>query len=130
MTVAKKKTTKKRLKRGRDFDAWAFKLDPGQWFVSASCRFWWEARFSKPLRPLLPEATGQWVRIKFEEVAVTEKQVKRKAYKYGRHWDAWAFKIDPDQRFVASTYFQEPVHPRLPETKGEWVLVKFVEVKT
>ena len=61
--MAKTRTTRKRLKRGRDWHAWA-------WRPGAACDpwefFWPTESGTKPKTK--PSQGGKWVRVKFVEV--------------------------------------------------------------
>lgn len=62
--IAKKKA-KKRLVRGKDWHAWAWKA--GKTWSKPGELFWWaEPNYTRPRKR--PTESGKWVRVKFVEV--------------------------------------------------------------
>lgn len=65
-----KRKAKKRLVRGRDFDAWAWEAAEGEW-PKGRGRFWpWTKNAVYPTESVAGKisAKGRWVRVKFEVV--------------------------------------------------------------
>ena len=66
----RKTPTKKRLVRGRDWHAWAWKYDCGGFFWSAAPRR--QFGYTLPRQPaywkMPADSRGRWVRVKFVEV--------------------------------------------------------------
>ena len=70
MPVIKKQPTRKRLKRGRDWHAWAWKYGKGD--LQEEWVFGWRTEFTKPLRNRM-SLHGQWVRVLFTKVKAAKK---------------------------------------------------------
>ena len=71
MPVAKKQPTRKTLKRGRDWDAWAWKYHADDVYRKANEPFWPWTEEVKPVHG--HSVKGKWVRVKFAEVPAAKK---------------------------------------------------------
>ena len=70
MPATKKQPKRKRLKRGRDWHAWAWKY--GKKDLQELWVFGWWTEFNRPPRKKL-SPHGRWVRVKFTEVPAAKK---------------------------------------------------------